>query len=214
MRSRAGPWPWPGPAECCGAGSAPGRVPDPTRWRGQTHRARAHALTADYWQSRRDFRYYREVVRLAKEHAPAEGSALDVGAREAELLQWLDWFERRVALDVDPIPARPGVETVTADFGEFEPDACFDLVLCLQVLEHLQEPESFARKLLETGRTVIVSVPHRWPGWVTDEHLHDPVDEAKLRRWTGRDPIETSIVEDLGMERLICVYRGWRVDGG
>jgi hypothetical protein len=34
------------------------------------------------------------------------------------------------------------------------------------------------------------------------------VDEAKLRAWTDREPIETSIITDLGMERLIAVYRG------
>jgi hypothetical protein len=159
-----------------------------------------------YWHERRDFGYYREVERLAREHAPSGGSALDVGASETEVLERLDWFERRVALDVDDVPSRPGVETVVADFNEFEPDQRFDLVLCLQVLEHLEQPEPFARKLLDTGRTAIVSVPYRWPGWVTDEHVHDPVDEAELHAWTGRVPLETSAITDLGMERLIAVY--------
>ena len=105
------------------------------------------------------------------------------------------------------IPPRAGVETVVADFNDFEPRRRFDLVLCLQVLEHLDRPRPFARKLLGAGRTTIISVPHEWPGWVTEEHVHDPVDESKLRAWTGRDPTETAIVEDLGMERLIAVYR-------
>ena len=42
---------------------------------------------------------------------------------------------------------------------------------------------------------------------MTEEHLHDPVDERKLHLWTGREPIQTAIVEDLGVERLIAVYR-------
>jgi hypothetical protein len=43
---------------------------------------------------------------------------------------------------------------------------------------------------------------------VTDEHVQDPVDESKLRWWTAREPIASSVVEDLGMERLISVYQG------
>jgi Methyltransferase domain len=160
-----------------------------------------------YWETRRDLRYYREVVRLAQAHVSAGGSVLDVGANETEVLERLEWFERRVALDVDEIPRRAGVETVTADFIEFEPEERFDLILCLQVLEHLERPEVFARKLLAAGQTTIISVPNEWPGWVTEEHVHDPVDDSKLRAWTGRDPTETSIVEDLEMERLIAVYR-------
>jgi hypothetical protein len=96
---------------------------------------------------------------------------------------------------------------VAADFYEFESAERFDLVLCLQVLEHLDRPGPFARKLLAAGRTTIISVPHEWPGWVTEEHVHDPVDESKLRAWTGGDPTETAIIEDLGMERLIAAYR-------
>ena len=160
-----------------------------------------------YWEARRGFHYYRDVVRLAREHVPGGGTALDVGANETELLEWLDWFERRVALDVAEIPQRPGVETVVADFNDVEAERRFDLVLCLQVLEHLERPRQFAHRLLRAGLTVIVSVPYRWPGWVTEEHLHDPVDERKLHLWTGREPIQTAIVEDLGVERLIAVYR-------
>ncbi|MGH2961616.1 MAG: class I SAM-dependent methyltransferase [Solirubrobacterales bacterium] len=161
---------------------------------------------AGYWATRRDFAYYREVVHLARGHAPAGGAVLDVGANETEVLERLDWFGRRVAVDVREIPSRPGVEAIVADFEEFEPDAPFDLVLCLQVLEHIPDPAPFARRLLDCARIAIVSVPYRWPGWVTDEHLHDPVDAAKLRRWTARDPIAAKVVEDLGMERLISVY--------
>lgn len=165
----------------------------------------AHAAVG-YWATRRDFAYYREVVRLAREHAPAGGSVLDVGASETEVLERLEWFERRVAVDVGEIPSRPGIEAIVADFEDFERDRQFDLVLCLQVLEHIADPAPFARKLLDSCRIAIVSVPYRWPGWVTDEHVHDPVDGAKLRRWTAREPVASAIAEDLGMERLISVY--------
>jgi Methyltransferase domain len=162
-----------------------------------------------YWDARREHRYYREVVRLAREHVPWGGRALDVGAHEVELLGELDWFEERLALDTRYVMPKRGVRAMVTDFMEFEPDGPFDLVLCLQVLEHLAEPEPFARKLLRTGRTVIVSVPFRWPAGAHPPHLQDPVDEAKLRDWTGGEPLDSTLVED-GRERLIAVYRGAR----
>ena len=163
-------------------------------------------MPGSYWDQRRDFGYYREVVALTRRHVPGGGSALDVGARGTEILGRLGWFSRRVAIDVVGMKARPGIETVEGDFLEYDPGGGFDLVLCLQVLEHLEHPGPFARKVLGTGRIAIVSVPYLWPGWVTDEHVQDPVDEAKLADWTGAEPVEVSIVEDLEMERMIAVY--------
>lgn len=161
---------------------------------------------AGYWKRRREFNYYAEAVRLARAHAPSGRSVLDVGANETEVISELDWFERRVVLDRVYVAPRPGVETVTIDFMRYQPPAAFDLVLCLQVLEHVTDPAAFAKKLLATGRTVIVSVPHAWPAGLVADHLHDPIDEHRLRSWTGREPAEVSVVEDLGKERLLAVY--------
>jgi hypothetical protein len=159
-----------------------------------------------YWEQRRGFRYYREVVELAGRHVPGGGAALDVGARGTEVLARLDWFQRRIALDLEPVPSAPGIETAVADFRAYEPPPGLNLVLCLQVLEHLEHPAPFARRVLAAAPTAIVSVPYLWPGWVTDEHVQDPVDEAKLAAWTGVEPAECRIVEDLEMKRLIAVY--------
>ncbi len=93
---------------------------------------------------------------------------------------------------------------------DYRPETYFDLVLCLQVLEHLDNPDAFAQKLLNAGRTVIISVPYRWPQGYCKTHKQDPVDEAKLERWTQRKPVETQIVTN-GKERLIAVYQD---DGG
>ncbi len=65
----------------------------------------------------------------------------------------------------------------------------------------------FAKKLLDTGRTVIITVPYKWPKGMCNAHVQDPVDEAKLELWTQRKPVETSIVADWGQERLIAVYQ-------
>lgn len=164
-----------------------------------------------YWKKRRHLKYYREVVRLAREYVPEGHALIDVGAGETDVVRALQGFQRRVVLDVHPIRPKRGVEIATTDFMQYEPDTRFDLVLCLQVLEHLEEPAPFARKLFEIGRTVIISVPYQWPEGAWPWHVQDPVDEAKLERWTGRQPTELRIVAD-ERERLIAVYtnRGTR----
>ena len=159
-----------------------------------------------YWEARMNYNYYREVVRLARVYASSGGQVIDVGANETEVLQQLDWFERRVALDRRYIPPKPGIESVMMDFLAYQPESEFDLVICLQVLEHLQEPAIFVRKLLETGRTIIISVPYKWPAGKSKWHPQDPVDEAKLEMWTERKPVEVSVIADES-ERLVAVYK-------
>jgi hypothetical protein len=84
----------------------------------------------------------------------------------------------------------------------------FDLVFCLQVLEHLDRPGAFLRKLLRTGSVVIVSIPYNWPFDEESDHTNDPIDEAKLLGWAGRRWMKARIVEDDSRERLIAVFRG------
>jgi SAM-dependent methyltransferase len=158
-----------------------------------------------YWRSRRTSAYYREVVRLANEYGKEGGSVLDVGAHETKVLSQLPRFPRRVALDRGKVSPQKGVETIRANFLKWEPVEHFDLVLCLQVLEHIPNAQEFARRLFAAGDTVIVSVPYRWPRGKCKFHIHDPVDDAKLREWTGRDPSFSVIVNDES-ERLIAVY--------
>ena len=160
-----------------------------------------------YWARRQHLQYYQEVERLARVYAPAGGSVLDVGAADTELLRRLNWFTHRVALDRRPPRPSRNVERVVADFMDYRPPKRFDLVLCLQVLEHLEEPEAFARKLLESGRRVIISVPYRWPVGLSPSHVQDPVDEAMLNRWAGQIPVETHVVRD-DHERLVAVFQG------
>lgn len=165
-----------------------------------------------YWESRRHYRYYEEVVRMAREHAGEARCAIDVGGSEAQVLERLGWLERRVALDVRYTLPRPGIETITADFLDYEADGPFDLVLCLQVLEHVPDPGRFARKLIALGGCVIVSVPYRWPAGVSPNHSHDPIDETRLSSWMGTEPTASAIVDD-GRPRLVAVYEGAATGG-
>jgi SAM-dependent methyltransferase len=97
-------------------------------------------------------------------------SLLDAGCGEGETLARLGpWLPgKTVAVDlradaVDFTAARfPGVEVRRASVLDLPfPDDSFDLVVCLEVLEHLPEP---AAALAELGRVasedIVVSVPH------------------------------------------------------
>lgn len=185
----------------------------------------------NYWTRRADFAYYRTVIDLARTYVPPVShipwdaprvgrTVLDVGACDTQLLQALDWFPRRVAIDLQLWPKQTGIARIVGDFRTWTPSYRywdqlqqrfipfqFDLVLCLQVLEHLDDPTGFCRKLLETGRVVIVSVPYRWPAGTHPDHVQDPVDEAKLIGWAGRPPRETRIVTD-DRARLIAIFTG------
>jgi hypothetical protein len=74
------------------------------------------------------------------------------------------------------------VASITADVMAFEAAAMFDLVLCLQVVEHVPDPAAFIRKLLRTGRVLILSVPHNWAAGRAPGHRHDPSTPGGSRR--------------------------------
>ena len=163
-------------------------------------------IAVSYWEARRHMRYYRQVLEFAQRHAPAGGSVIDVGGRDCEYIAWFDWFQRKVVLDLKPPPPQPGVETVAGEFLAWQPAEPFDLVLCLQVLEHLVDPAPFCRKLLRSGHVVIISVPYRWPQGSCKYHVQDPVDEGKLLAWAGQPVVEQAIARDGTRERLVAVF--------
>jgi SAM-dependent methyltransferase len=169
---------------------------------------RVRGQDAAYWQRRRHMQYYREVIRLARAHAPNAKTVLDVGARDTPVVIELDWIPSRTAIDFEVAPDVPGVVGIKGDFLEFRPAQPFDLVICLQVLEHLDDPHRFAQKLFDTGRVVIISVPYQWPAGFCLEHPQDPIDEQKLMRWTEQQPVDKAIVTDDRLARFIGVFAG------
>jgi hypothetical protein len=165
-----------------------------------------------YWQTRENARYLRAVRALA-DRSIAEGgvkSILDVGSNGCAYLDWFPSVSPRVSLDIVKPYASDGVEGIKADFLAYKPDRRFDLVLCLQVLEHIPDAAQFAQRLLAvTERRLVVSVPYKWPAGRSEWHVHDPVDEAKMLGWFGREPDYQSVVLEkiwFGKARLVCCY--------
>lgn len=175
--------------------------------------ARLHSSFEDasnqktYWDRRSRFMYIQAVKELARRIGSNARSVIDVGSHGTPILEWFPTAQRRVSLDIRAPYNADGIESHEVDFIEWKPDQVFDLGLCLQVLEHIRDVEPFARRLLEVCDVSIVSVPYQWPESASRYHFHDPVDEASLRDWFGREPnYQYRIAELDGMERLVAVY--------
>jgi len=161
-----------------------------------------------YWDARHNLLYYQVVRQLIDGLAENAESMLDVGSHGCPYLDWYRQIPVRVSIDLEQPFSGAGITSVRADFLRSQLDRRFDIITCLQVLEHVSEPTAFARKLLATGQTVIVSVPHAWPPGSVGGHLHDPVTARKMRKWFGREPNFSYICHEVltRSDRLIQVY--------
>jgi hypothetical protein len=161
-----------------------------------------------YWLARKDAVYLAAAQQICQRFCPGPRSVLDVGSNGTPILEWFRGAHRLTSVDIHRPYEAPGIESACADFLEWAPGEHFELVTCLQVLEHVPEPERFARKLLDSGSIVVASVPYKWGKRACREHIHDPVDETKMLSWFGREPAHSQIAtEPHGIRRLIQVYR-------
>ncbi|MEK7214034.1 MAG: class I SAM-dependent methyltransferase, partial [Chloroflexota bacterium] len=122
--------------------------------------------------------HYRALIARRLGIAATGAAVLDVGAGDGNLLAQLS-ATLRVALDPSWFQ-HPGVRVVQGD-GRFAPfpDASFDTVLALDVLEHVEDDAALVRELLRVtkpGGTVWISVPTR-------DHMVCP---AMLTPWLHR----------------------------
>jgi hypothetical protein len=85
---------------------------------------------------------------------------------------------------------------VKKNFLNYVPRRQYSLALCLQVLEHVQDPHAFAQKLFATAGSVIISVPYLWPEKSTRGHIHDMIDEKTLEQWAGRPASYSYLVQE------------------
>lgn len=158
-----------------------------------------------YYESRKTFNYYTKVNEILGNIKFK--TIIDIGSRKSPILEKIPSDIEKAALDVIPIKSgSDDIKQHTGDFYTWTPDKIYDVVLCLQVLEHLDNPKLFTRKLFETGKKVIISVPYKWKKGFCKYHVQDPVDEDKIYSWTQKTPTSSYIIEDRGVKRLICTY--------
>lgn len=154
------------------------------------------ALYAGYAEKRYGAAYYYYVAAFVAAFGKEAKSIIDVGSNRIPLVENFDWIPDRYSLDILSPVQSDKVTAIKADFFTYTVEKKFDLAMCLQVLEHIDDAERFAQKLFAIGNHVIISVPYKWPKGHTKSHVQDPVDEEKLRSWTHRDPSHLLLVPE------------------
>ena len=163
---------------------------------------------AVYWERRQQYVYYYVVRQLTEGLGKNAASMLDVGSAATPFLDWFAHIPERASLDLSFPYDGPGVTPITTDFLQWEPGRRFDVVTCLQVLEHVPRADLFAKKLLAVGEIVVVTVPYQWEKGRVRSHIHDPVTREKTRSWFGCKPNYEFVCHEVVREfpRLLQVY--------
>ena len=138
-----------------------------------------------WWRAREGF-----LLRRFRRLLPADGRhrILDVGCGDGLLLDRLAPWGHAEGIEPDATTLSPAAAARHIHLGPFDasfrPAAPFDLVLFLDVLEHLDDPVAAltrARELLRPGGAVFVSVPAFPALWTR----HDALNHHR-RRYTKR----------------------------
>jgi len=157
-----------------------------------------------HWERRKHLPYYAIVRSWLEELSPCD-SILDIGCLDTLVASW-GTFTYRYSIDPRPRPHIDGVTAIRGSWPEDRPQRTFDVMTCLQTLEHIEDPTASVQPIFDTARlAVILSVPYKWPAGY-DAHIHDPVDARKLRSWTKRNPDATKITSSKA-RRLVALYR-------
>ena len=158
-----------------------------------------------YWGTRKHMLYYKAIYQYVAVVAHEADSIIDVGSGGTGYLSWFDWVPNKTALDFKIPRKQPGIETIEMDFFQFHPTRKYDLGLCLEVLEHLEDPTSFCTKLKDICKGLIITVPYKWLGGAPG-HIQDPVDEEKLFSWMKVRPNNWQVVYEPFREGRIVAY--------
>lgn len=96
------------------------------------------------------------------------------------------------------------VKHVVADFMEYKPKKTFDLLLCNQVIEHVQDPAAFMKKLIESATISIISAPYNWPSCGKNcGHVTDNITPSMFAEWSS--PYKP-VISEVIMEGKGAVY--------
>src|SRR5688500_18538832 len=104
---------------------------------------------------------FRRAAAIAR--VPAGASVLDIGAREGGLRKFLPDGVKYQGIDITPEFASEAVMIRDISEGIPFPDASYDFVFCIEVLEHAPNPfAAFGElnRVLRDGGVLIVSVPN------------------------------------------------------
>jgi len=140
--------------------------------------------------------YYTRLLGVLENVLPGE-VLLNAGCGTGEFNFYLrDRFEQSYGVDINAddiasakvLTEDPNIQFDTGDITKLDfPDEFFDAVICVDVLEHVDEPEQAVRELrrvLKPGGQLVVTVPnHRYP------FFYDPINFILERLFRRHLPI-------------------------
>ncbi len=170
----------------------------------------------NYAERRRNHIYYKVIKNvletIVNNSSKSPESIIDVGSADTDMLSDLA-IKKKVALDIREHPnTGNGVENICADWLTYNTNGKFDIVCCFQVLEHIEDAASFAKKLLSSGKIVLISVPYKWRVGAAKSHVQDPVDEFKVCGWTDQLPDFQFIIQENHGEQLRRIFLAYFQD--
>ena len=151
-----------------------------------------------YIRKRKNMLYYNQAVELVNSFDGCT-SVLDVGGGPIDLLSRVN-YPTRTLVDICDIKYFSSAfihgDFLTTDVPNH------DIVICLQVIEHIQDKQAFAAKLLATAnKYLLVSIPYKWD---IGDAEHDGLDESDVVEWFVTPP--TQYIRRKKSQRLFCLW--------
>ena len=167
---------------------------------------------------REHYKYYDSLYFITQQFGWKAKSVLEVGCTDDPFIKHLTWIPQKEC--VAPYSAygkstenSNQVMIHVADFYDWTAprDDKYDLLICGQVVEHVDDPHTFVQKFFMVAkRTIIFSVPYKWSKkQYTPGHKHHNIDLPTILNWTypySAQPSSYTIVEDHTKERIIVVF--------
>ncbi|MBR2525685.1 glycosyltransferase [bacterium] len=157
-----------------------------------------------YKEKVKDYQYFKIVKNIIKILSGNEKTILDIGSAGIDLMSEYPFKERYSVATYGAIN-NDRVTGYEMDFFDFEVKEKFDVITCLQVVEHVEKAKEFVQKILKSGKLCIISVPYKWEKGACKYHVQDPIDEMKMYDWSETKPLFTFWVKDR-QYRMVLVY--------
>ena len=140
-----------------------------------------------YKLDRKEYKYYKIVKIIIKILSGKNKTILDIGSREIDLMSEFP-FKRCVSVAISGPISNEKVDGFEMDFFDYNIEEKFDIITCLQVVEHVENAKKFIEKILNSSRIAIISVPYKWDKGLDKSHIHDPIEENKMFAWSNSKP--------------------------
>lgn len=167
-----------------------------------------------YWRRRSGLAYYQKIVEICSEILKNNEnySIIDFGCRNTEVIfnfkskkKFLLDKKNFYSEEQKKIIIEKNITFLKESIFNIQYTNEFDICICLQTLEHLENPERAFQLIHKASkRYTIISLPYKSTISVKG-HIHNNIDEQLIKKWTRIEPDQSFIIKDNGY-RIINVY--------